>query len=160
MFGGNHATNTFYGGGGNDVMIGGDHSTNTFYDSTGNDTYIGGNGGDNFFIFDNIKYPLGSLGDTPTALADQSAASGTFQFISAGADEVHGNPGSTHNVVELKGAPGSWSINVTDPAFGVHEVTDGSWTALAGHTLQGTITSSANGEAVSFDHINEVKFIS
>jgi VCBS repeat-containing protein len=161
--GGNHSSNTYYAEWGNTVTItGGDNAENTFFDGGGNDTYIGGLG-DNFFVFNDFKYPLGSQGvqgntTVPVALANQSVTTG-FQFISGGTDVAHGNVNSTDNVVELKGPAGTWTINVTDPIFGVHNATDGSWTALTGHTLEGTITSSVNGAAITFDHINQIKFI-
>jgi VCBS repeat-containing protein len=182
IMGGDNSTNVIYGGGGNDVITGGnaanntfyaewgDHvvitggnnADNTFYDGGGNDTYIGG-AGDNFFIFNDFKYPLGSQGvqgntTVPVALGDQSVTTG-YQFISGGKDAVHGNTNSTDNVVELKGSPSSWTITVTDPTAGVHNAATGTWTALTGHTLDGTITSSVNGASITFDHINQVKFI-
>ncbi|MBM3632813.1 MAG: calcium-binding protein [Alphaproteobacteria bacterium] len=179
--GGFNSTNLIYGGGGNAIIVGGDyshntfyaewgdhvtitggnHSYNTFYDGGGNDTYIGGLG-DNLFVFNDLKYPLLSQGIQgnkvyPVALADQSVTSG-FQFISDGHDTVHGNAASANNIIGLKGAASTWTITITDPGSAVHNA-DGSWTAATGQTLHGTITSSVNHEVVTFDHVNQVKFI-
>ena len=183
IVGGDNSTNTIYAGGGNAVILGGDHAYNTFYaewgdqviitggddshnnffDGFGNDIYIGGFG-DNWFVFNDFKYPIGSQGFqgnmvVPIALADQSAAPGTFEFISGGMDVVHGNANSSDNQLQLKGPEVSWTITVTDPSFGVHNLGDGSWTALAGHTLEGTVTSDVNGAYITFDHINQIKFV-
>jgi hypothetical protein len=164
MVGGNDSTNTFFAEWGNGVVVtGGQNSENTFYDGGGNATYYGGTS-DNLFVFNDLKYPLLSQGFQgnkvyPVALLDQSVTT-NFEYVSNGTDIVHGNTSTTENVIGLIGPSGTWTINVTDSVHnGTYNSSDGSWTALTGHTMEGTITNSVNGAMITFDHINQIKLL-
>jgi hypothetical protein len=163
MFGGNDSTNTFYAEWGNNVVVtGGQNAVNTFFDGGGNATSFGGTGS-NLFVFNDLKYPVGSQGVQgntvyPVALTNQNVTS-NFQYVSDGTDVVHGNEETTHNVLSLIGRQdvNTWSITVSNPSEGIHHA-DGTWTALDGHTLSGTITNSVNSEHITFDTINLIIF--
>ncbi|MDF3034678.1 MAG: hypothetical protein K0R76_1632, partial [Alphaproteobacteria bacterium] len=164
MVGGNDSTNTFYAEWGNDVVITGGHNAeNTFFDGGGNATYFGGTK-DNLFVFNDLKYPVGSQGIQgntvfPIALTNQDVTS-NFEYVSNGTDVVHGNEATTQNVIGLIGRSdiSTWSITVNNPSHGIHNA-DGTWVANTGQTLSGTITNSVNGENIKFDTINKIIFI-
>jgi hypothetical protein len=163
MVGGNDSTNTFYAEWGNGVVVtGGNNAQNTFFDGGGNATYFGGTD-NNLFIFNDLKYPIGSQGIQgntvfPVALTNQDATS--FEFVSDGTDVVYGNAATTENVLGLIGRQDiqTWSITLNNPDMAVHNI-DGSWVANAGQTLSGTITNSVNSSHITFETINKIIFI-